>query len=77
MSAPEMNTPRTISLAPNWQTAAMIYIAALENGTAAGQQAARAGIMEMAEKFDRLIARVQEGDDATETQTEGSRETGA
>ena len=44
----------TINLAPTWKAAAQIYIMAVENGTAEGKKAGRAGIMEMAEHLDRI-----------------------
>lgn len=47
---------KSVSLVPNWKAAAQIYIMALENGTPEGKQAAKAGIAEMAEKFDAYIA---------------------
>ena len=51
---------KTINLIPNWQAAAQIYIMALENGTPEGVRAGREGVMEMAEKFDNLIAHMKE-----------------
>ena len=51
----------TIDLTPtgrypgiSWKAAAQIYIMAVENGTAEGKKAGRAGIMEMAEHLDRI-----------------------
>jgi len=51
-----------ISLAPSWQCAARIYIEVLENGEDHAKQNARDGIMEMAEKFDKLIASIKPED---------------
>lgn len=45
-----------IDITPTWAEAARIYTLALENGTPTGQQAAREGIAEMAQKLDQLIA---------------------
>lgn len=50
-----MNMPKKIDLLMNWKAAASIYVMALEAGTPAGKQAAKEGIMEMAEKFDAYI----------------------
>jgi len=48
--------PKTIDLTPSWKAAASIYIMTLESGhTPRAKELAKAGIMEMAEKFDALI----------------------
>lgn len=51
---------KTISLIPTWRAAASIYIMALENGTPEGQQMAKQGILEMAERFDTYIEQMAE-----------------
>lgn len=54
-----MTEPRTINIAPTWQQAMTIYIAALEQGTGDGREAARkelqrvAGILDSLAKQDR------------------------
>lgn len=45
---------RTIDLTPSWPQAARIIAAALENGTGAGREAARAELFRMAEILDQL-----------------------
>lgn len=52
---PDYHEEKTISLVPSWKAAASIYIMAMEAGTPEGKEAAKAGIMEMAEKFDAYI----------------------
>ena len=47
---------KTVQLIPTWKAAANIYIMALENGTAEGKAAGRAGIHEMAEHLDKINA---------------------
>ena len=60
-----MATPaKTVKIIPTWKAAASIYIMALENGTAEGQRAARAGIYEMAEHLDRINADNSDTDDS-------------
>lgn len=52
-----MNTEtKTIKVDITWRAAARIYIEGLEHGTPEGKQAAREGIMEMADKLDALKA---------------------
>jgi hypothetical protein len=51
-----MATVKTISLIPTWRAAARIYMQCLEHGTEEGKQAAREGILEMAEHLDRINA---------------------
>lgn len=46
---------KTIDLTPTWRAAARIYIACLLNGTDEGKRNAEEGIMEMAEKLDRVV----------------------
>ena len=48
--------PRTVNLAPTWRAAMSIYIAALENGTGAGREAARAELMRVADILDQQNA---------------------
>ena len=51
-----MKTIKTIKLIPTWKAAARIYIECMKHGTTpVGKEAAEAGIMEMAEKFDAYI----------------------
>ena len=45
---------RTIDLTPTWPQAARIIAAALENGTGAGREAARAELFRMADMLDQL-----------------------
>ena len=53
MTTPE---PRTVNLAPTWRGAMSIYIPALEHGTHAGRDAARAELMRAADMLDQLNA---------------------
>jgi len=55
---------KTVQIIPTWKAAASIYIMALENGTREGQDAARAGIYEMAEHLDRINADNSDTDDS-------------
>lgn len=48
--------PRTIDLTPTWRQAAQIIAAALECGTGAGRDAARAELFRMGELLDQLNA---------------------
>lgn len=48
-------TVKSIPLVPNWKAAASIYIMAIEAGTPKGVEAGKAGVMEMASKFDAYI----------------------
>ena len=43
---------QTIVIRPTWVAAMQIYIAALENGTEKGKQAARADLMDLAKRLD-------------------------
>lgn len=45
---------RTIDMTPTWPQAARIIAAALENGTGAGREAARAELFRMADILDQL-----------------------
>ena len=51
---------KRVPLIPNWKVAAKIHIMAFEAGTPEGRLAAKDGIMDMAEKFDLLIAKAME-----------------
>lgn len=52
-----MNAPvKTIDLTPSWKAAARIYMAVLTDGEPDGRANAEEGIMEMATKFDAVIA---------------------
>jgi plasmid stabilization system protein ParE len=42
-------------LTPTWETAAEIYILALEHGTEAGKAAAREEIRRLARNYDQLV----------------------
>lgn len=53
-------TTKTINITPTWRAAASIYIMALENGTAEGREEAKAGLMDMAERFDTYIEQMAE-----------------
>lgn len=57
---------RKIEMKITWAMAAPIYIAALENGTGKGKEAARAEIMRMAQTLDALAV------DQTDTTIEGT-----
>ena len=46
--------PETIDLTPTWETAARIYMAALEDGNEEGKAAARRGFLEMGRILDQL-----------------------
>jgi len=53
---------RTIKMEMTWKMAAQIIAAALENGTGAGREAARAELFRMAELLDAMNAERKEGD---------------
>ena len=48
-----------IDITPSWETAAEIYILALEHGTEAGKQAAREEILRLARNYDQLVAELK------------------
>lgn len=65
-------TRRFIDVTPTWRTAAQIIAAALENGTDAGREAARAELSRMADMLDALKAEQQNGTALWEVITEAS-----
>lgn len=46
---------RPIDITPSWKQAAMVYIRVLEDGTPKGKESGREGLLEMADKFDKVI----------------------
>jgi len=46
--------PETINVAPDWRAAMQIYILVLENGNETGKAAARADLLELAVKLDKM-----------------------
>lgn len=47
-----MSAPRTISIVPTWSAAVEVYLAALEDGTETGKDAARQEFRRMARLLD-------------------------
>lgn len=55
-----MTAKTTINIQPTWRAAASIYLLALECGTPEGKEEAKAGLLEMAERFDTYIEQMAE-----------------
>lgn len=68
------DTTRTIDMRMTWRMAAQIIAAALENGTGAGREAARAELFRMAEILDAMNDQQRE---AAEAQAEADRHAAA
>ena len=48
-----------VDMTPTWESAAHIYIAALEHGTEEGKAAARDEIVRLARQYDALVAQLE------------------
>tara|TARA_R110000824_G_scaffold370174_1_gene559737 strand:+ start:1187 stop:1453 length:267 start_codon:yes stop_codon:yes gene_type:complete len=63
-----------IDMTPTWKSAAMIYVAAIQNGTPEGVKAGIAGINEMAAACDSLNEKITAMNDEAKTKGIGKVE---